>query len=56
MSTYSDDDQISFPKTFPNRLSDDIRPDSFRYQEREHERLRNEHRFLDMNKRTHFYS
>ena len=46
MSNYCNDDQSSLLRAFPNCLSNDVQPKSFRYQKRDHERA--EQRFLEM--------
>ena len=46
---FFDDDQSSLWGAFPNRLSDYIHADSFRFQETAHKRLRTEQSFLEVN-------
>ena len=48
MNNYSDDDQSSLLCAFPNCLSNDVQAKSFRYQERDHERLGAEQKFSEM--------
>ena len=47
-SNYNDINFDSISDGFPNRLSDDSIAESFQYQEREHKRIRIEHRFPEM--------
>ena len=49
MSSFNDsNDEI--PEVFPNRLENEINIEAFALQEREHERVRTEHRLNEMNR------
>ena len=49
MSEYSDDTQSRLPGGFRNSLGDDVNADLFGFQERVHDRLGSEQRFIEIN-------